>query len=89
VFLDSITQKTGDVKDSYFLRKENYMAREKENYRDNLQRLDERFPDKELLNVKEAAVWLGVDPRTVPKLLGSKVLPGSKVSKVALAKAIS
>ena len=65
------------------------MAREKEDFRDNLCRIDARFPEAELLNIKEAASWLGIDPRTVSKIMKGKILPGNKISKVALARAIS
>lgn len=43
------------------------MSREKEGYRDNLVRLDEHFPNKELLETKELADFLGVCARTVKK----------------------
>ena len=65
------------------------MAREKEDFRDNLCRIDEHFPGRELLTTKEVAVWLGIDPRTVIKMMNGKILPGSKVTKVAVARAIS
>jgi len=65
------------------------MAREKEDFRDNLFRIDEHFPGRELITTKEAAQWLGIDPRTVIKIMNGKILPGSKITKVALARAIS
>lgn len=65
------------------------MAREKEDFRDNLCRIDAKFPEVELLNIKEASEWLGVDRRTVMKIMNGKILPGNKISKVALARAIS
>ncbi len=64
------------------------MAREKELFRDNLQRLDEQFPNAELLPLLTVAHHLGMDKRT---LLDSKGFPARKlgrfwmVSKVALA----
>ncbi len=43
------------------------MAREKELFRDYLIRLDEKFPDKEIIRQKECAEFLGLDKRTVKK----------------------
>lgn len=43
------------------------MPREKPLFRDNLQRLDEFFPTKEMLNVSEVANFLGKDRRTARK----------------------
>lgn len=36
------------------------MAREKESYRDNLERLDKVFPDKEMLSPADVAQYMGV-----------------------------
>ena len=44
------------------------MAREKESYRDNIERISERFPGKEMLTVAEVVVYTGLDRRTVKKL---------------------
>lgn len=44
--------------------------REKECYRDNLERLDSRFPNKELLSQKECAEFLGCSPRTIKRNYG-------------------
>lgn len=41
------------------------MAREKEAYRDNLERIIDQFPGKEILTQKEIARWLHMDARTV------------------------
>lgn len=65
------------------------MAREKESFRDNLERLDAKYPDKELLSLSEAARYLGIHRETTAKLLKGKMLPGNKISKVALARVIS
>lgn len=40
------------------------MSREKPLFRDNLERLDKVFPDKELLRGVDVAKFLGIDPRT-------------------------
>ena len=37
------------------------MAREKEGFRENLARIDAKFPDKELLTVGEATAFIGRD----------------------------
>lgn len=66
------------------------MSREKECYRDNLQRIDEKFPDKELLNMKEVAAYLGVSRRTMTR--HSKEYgfnERGQVTKVKLARALS
>lgn len=41
------------------------MSREKQGYHECIAALNEMFPDKGTLNQKEAARFLGVDPRTV------------------------
>ena len=43
------------------------MGREKEGYRHNIELLNERFPEKDALTLKEVADWLGRQPRTVKK----------------------
>ena len=62
------------------------MPREKEAYRDNLERLCEKFPDKELLNVSEVVKFLGVSRRYVEKAYPFK---GNKISKATLARILS
>ena len=59
--------------------------REKRDFRDNLERLDNAFPDKELLTQTECAKYLGVSNKTVKRRYGI----GRDVTKVAFAKAIS
>lgn len=39
--------------------------REKENFREQLQRLMDRYPGREVIDIKEAADMLGVHPRTL------------------------
>ena len=63
------------------------MPREKEDFRDNLDRLEEKFPGREYISAKEAAEFLGLDIRTVRKHFPIK--PRWGITKVALAKAIS
>lgn len=44
------------------------MSRESEYYRDNLERIIERFPNRELLNVKDVCSYTGLNYRTAKKL---------------------
>lgn len=44
------------------------MSREKECFRDNLERISERFPGRELLTVQDVSQYTGMDRRTVKKL---------------------
>ena len=44
------------------------MPREKPAYRDNLERITERFPGKEMLTVKDVCAFCGLNNRTVKKL---------------------
>lgn len=43
------------------------MSRESEFYRDNLERIMERFPNRELLNVKDVCSFTGLSYNTVKK----------------------
>lgn len=62
------------------------MAREKEDYRANLERLNELFPDHEMLSIKETARVMGFQTeRTVKKYVPFKG-PGLTISKAALAR---
>ena len=62
------------------------MPREKELFRDNLQRLEEKFPEKELFNVKEVANYCGIDQRTAKNLFTFK---NNFISKIKLASELS
>lgn len=48
------------------------MAREKPAYRDNLERISERFPNKEMLTVKDVSMFCGLNIKTVKKLFEFK-----------------
>ena len=64
------------------------MAREKENFRDNLERLDRAFPETEILTVKQVCAYTGFrSPNTVKKHYPFQ--KGGYISKVALARAMS
>ena len=54
------------------------MAREKELFRDNLARLDEKFPGVELIPLLAVSGFLGLDPRTLKK---RKDFPARKVGR--------
>ena len=60
--------------------------REKAGYRDNLERIVERFPDKELLTKKDVAEFCGVDRRRVGKLFPFK---NNLISVATLARELS
>ena len=62
------------------------MAREKEAYRDNLERINERFPEKELLTKTDVATFLGVSTKFVSKYYQFK---NNYISKATLARALS
>lgn len=62
------------------------MALEKPSFRDNLMRIKEFYPNKELLNKKEVAKYCGIDQRTVAKLFEFN---NGYMSVVNLARAIS
>ena len=62
------------------------MARERDGYRDNLELLNIRFPDHDLLTVTEVMAVTGYTSRnTVMKYLGDK-FAGKRLSKVHLAR---
>lgn len=62
------------------------MAREKETYRINLERLDAFFPDKELLSKKDVVEFTKRSEPTVSKLFKFK---GNYISKASLASQLS
>lgn len=63
------------------------MPREKEAYRDNLERIIEAFPDQEMIKAAELARWLRMDVRTVYKKFPVK--KGVGISKATLARKLS
>ena len=67
------------------------MPREKELFRDYIERLDIKFPDKELLSKGEVIEFLGISPSTMTKKAKEYgFAPRSNyVSKVKLARALS
>lgn len=62
------------------------MAREKDGYRDNLELLNARFPDHDMLSMEEVMQVTGyTDRRTIVKYLG-KYIVHNRLSKVYLAR---
>ena len=62
------------------------MPREKELFRDNLERLDAAFPNKEMLSQKEVSEFTGIGQWTIPKHFSFK---NHYISKVKLARELS
>lgn len=63
------------------------MAAEKAGYRENLELLNNRFPDHDLLTIEEIKQVTGFSSRnTILKHLGKHIIGGSRISKVFLAK---
>lgn len=66
------------------------MAREKESYRDNLERLDTRFPEGELLNVKNVKEFCGISEERAKEMFTFKKIGGRYyISKAVLARELS
>lgn len=64
------------------------MAREKIDFRDNLERLDKAYPNSEYLTVRQVCLYTGfTSPNTVKKYYPFQ--RGGYISKVALARAMS
>lgn len=63
------------------------MAREKEYYRANLEALNTRFPDREMLTFEEVMQIMGWgDRRMVKKYMGAHITPDKKISKQPVAR---
>lgn len=65
------------------------MSREKEDYRENLRRLDEKFPDKEFLNIGQISQATGLERRIIKNTWGKNLKTFGKsqlISKVTLAR---
>lgn len=62
------------------------MPREKELFRDNLERLDKAFPNQELLNKSQVAQYCKIERHTAVKMFNFQ---GSYISKAKLASALS
>ena len=64
------------------------MPREKEGYRANYAMLNDRFPDKDMLNIKDVMTFTGLSRNTVKKRFCFVGSPGI-VSKADFARQIS
>ena len=62
------------------------MPREKELYREYVERLDEKFPDKEILTQHDCSNFLGKDKRTIKNRYG---IGKDGISKLKLARLLS
>lgn len=63
------------------------MAREKEGYRDNLELLNNRFPDHDMLTMTEVMQVIGcADRRTLRRKTGERNWINNRLSKVFLAR---
>ena len=67
-------------------REVNNMPLEKPAYRDNIERIKDVFPNKELLNLKEVAMFCGIDVKTARKLFDMK---NNYISVAKLARELS
>lgn len=62
---------------------------EKSLYRDSLELLNEKYPDKLMMNLEEVAAILGYkDSKTVRKRLGKHII-NNRISKVVVARYMS
>lgn len=63
------------------------MSREKDGFRENLELLNKRFPDHDMLTIKEVQQVTGYASRkTVLKHMGHHAIGGSRISKVHVAR---
>ena len=63
------------------------MAREKDGFRENLELLNIRFPDHDLLTVEEVSQVTGFRSRkTVLKYMGQHLIGSNRISKVHVAR---
>jgi len=63
------------------------MSKEKEAYRDNLERIIEHYPNREILTYKQVSEYLGICERTVKKYFKDKKFGGVPI--VLLARMLS
>lgn len=62
------------------------MARELDGFRENLELLNQRFPDRDMLSAQDVMATLGVKTQdTVRKHLGDKIV-NNRISKIFLAR---
>ena len=63
------------------------MAREKEGYRDTIELLNARFPEKDMLNIAEVMEFTGMSRNTVKKNIRFNTTMG-KITKADLARQV-
>lgn len=70
--------------------------REKADYRENLRRLDEKFPDSELLTLRQITEFTGLDGRTAKRVFERELMNAGTtkrasylIAKTKLARLIS
>lgn len=70
--------------------------REKVDYRENLRRLDEKFPDSELLTLRQITEFTGLDGRTAKRVFKCELMNAGTskrasylIAKTKLARLIS
>ena len=63
------------------------MAREKEGFRDCIALLNERFPDKDMLNIAEVMQFCGISRNTAKKKIRFNEVTG-KITKTDLARQV-
>ena len=63
------------------------MPKEKESYRDNLERIDAAFPDKEMLTITDVSVYIGMCRRVTKKMFSFNRF--NFISKATLAREMS
>ena len=63
------------------------MAREKDGFRDCMEMLNERFPDKDLLNIEETMRFTGMSRNTVKKKIRFNPVT-KRVAKTDLARQV-
>lgn len=66
--------------------------KEKEGYRDNLERINEQFPNKEMLTISEVARFIGINRKKISKDWGkgfTQIGKSKYITKSELAKRMS
>lgn len=62
------------------------MGREKPDYRANLELLNERFPDHDMLSIRETMDATGFTSKTTIRKYLGKYMVGKRISKAAVAR---
>ena len=62
------------------------MSREKDGYRENMEILNTRFPDHDMLNIEEIMQVTGIRSMTTVRKYFGKMMANKRLSKAALAR---